>query len=197
MRASILLLLNGVDALTLVRARCLTTRARTAMLASDGEVLMLGAYPFYTRQPTALMDEVFAVNEARVRSCLSDTAVVQRIGSSAIRGMPGIPVVDMLAAQPEWPPSQAQLAALAAAGFEAKGMAPHAADDMWFFGGDGPPGVGHCVLHVVQTINPFVAESRAFVMATPCGITPKDTTGHLIAPGYSYLAFLQGSLRAK
>eukprot|EP00966_Prymnesium_polylepis_P070099 1629786-Prymnesium_polylepis.1 len=96
---------------------------------------MLGDYPFYSQQPTAMMDEVFAENEARVRACLGDTVTVHRIGSSAIRGMPGTPVIDMLAAVPIWPPSKEQLGSLAAEGFESKGMASHAPDDMWFFGG--------------------------------------------------------------
>ena len=56
------------------------------------------------------------------------------------------------------------LAALQAAGFEAKGLADHAEHDMWFFGGDGPSGtLGRCVLHVVREGNAFVKHSLDFV----------------------------------
>jgi GrpB-like predicted nucleotidyltransferase (UPF0157 family) len=137
---------------------------------AEAEVLMLGAYPFYTTQPTAAMDDVYARNEEKVRQALGDGSLqgrllaIHRIGSSAINGLPGTPVVDMLAVTREWPPDAAQLAALQAAGFEAKGLADHAEDDMWFFGGDGPSGtLGRCVLHVVREGNAFVKHSLDFV----------------------------------
>ena len=140
------------------------------MASDEGEIIMLGAYPFYTKQPTAAMEAVFARNEEKIRQALGDGSLqgrllaIHRIGSSAIKGMPGTPVVDMLAVTREWPPDEAQLAALAAAGFEAKGRADHAADDLWFFGGDGPSGtLGRSVLHVVKEGNPWAKESLDFV----------------------------------
>jgi hypothetical protein len=133
-----------------------------------GEVIMLGDYPFYARQPTARMDAVFDRNAARARTSLGEDNVVdvRRVGSSAIPGMPGTPVVDMLAICRRWPPDAAALTALAAepAGFVAQGLASHAEDDLWFFGGDGPPGtLGRSVLHVVAEDNPWARDAVAFV----------------------------------
>ena len=142
----------------------------------EGAVTMLGAYPFYDQQPTHAMSEVFRRLSAAARRALHGgrpacVAEVFQIGSSAIPGMPGTPVVDMVAVlrgQGATPPSAAQRAALAAAGFPGPGtLSDHAGDDTWFFGGDDPtalPGtLGRAVLHVVSEGNPWVADAKAFV----------------------------------
>ena len=80
--------------------------------------------------------------------------------------MPGTPVVDMIAECRAWPPTTAQVEALARAGFDDHGLAPHAEDDQWFYGGDegaAPGTLGRCVVHVVRKGNPWIAEAAAFV----------------------------------
>jgi GrpB-like predicted nucleotidyltransferase (UPF0157 family) len=151
---------------------------------ADGEVLLLGSYPFYMVQPQAAMDGVFARHRPSVERALNsggeggasssssssseDSNVVEiaRIGSSAIPGMPGTPVVDMVAVCRHVPPTAAQRAALADAGFPGPGtLADHAEGDYWWFGGDtaaASGALGRCVLHVVAAGNPWVAQAKAF-----------------------------------
>eukprot|EP00308_Calcidiscus_leptoporus_P009838 CAMPEP_0119377720 /NCGR_PEP_ID=MMETSP1334-20130426/46334_1 /TAXON_ID=127549 /ORGANISM="Calcidiscus leptoporus, Strain RCC1130" /LENGTH=232 /DNA_ID=CAMNT_0007396725 /DNA_START=65 /DNA_END=763 /DNA_ORIENTATION=- len=148
---------------------CHSSRALplVAMQAST-DILWLGDYPFYTVQPTAGMDAAFARNSERVRAALGADEVlsISRVGSSAVVGMPGTPVVDMVAVCKAWPPTASQLDALNRAGFDDRGLAPHAEDDRWFYGGDegaAPGTLGRCVVHVVREGNPWTAEAEAFV----------------------------------
>ncbi len=77
-------------------------------------MIMLGDYPFYIVQPTEEMDKVFEANAEMVRKALGDSLTsIRRVGSSAIKGMPGTPVVDLCACVKEFPLSEGQLAALA------------------------------------------------------------------------------------
>ena len=135
------------------------------------EILQLGDYPFYMVQPSAAMDDVFARHCSGVEHALNsggnNVIEVVRIGSSAIRGMPGTPVVDMLAVVRHVPPTDSQRAALGAAGFPGPGtLTDHTAEDWWWFGGDAGAAsgtLGRCVLHVVAGGNPWIAQAKAFV----------------------------------
>ena len=84
-----------------------------------------------------------------------------------VRGMPGTPVVDMLAVVRHVPPTDSQRAALGAAGFPGPGtLTDHTAEDWWWFGGDAGAAsgtLGRCVLHVVAEDNPWIAQAKAFV----------------------------------
>mmetsp|Transcript_10334 Transcript_10334/g.22500 ORF Transcript_10334/g.22500 Transcript_10334/m.22500 type:complete len:206 (-) Transcript_10334:54-671(-) len=136
--------------------------------SAGADILWLGDYPFYTIQPTAEMDDAFERNSARVQAALGADQVVSisRIGSSAVVGMPGTPVVDMVAVCKAWPPTAAQVHALSDMGFDDHGLAPHAGEDRWFYGGDegaAPGTLGRSVVHVVREGNPWVAEAEAFV----------------------------------
>ena len=94
-------------------------------------------------------------------------ASIKLMGSSAIRGMPGTPVVDLCACLKEFPLTEAQLAALAENGFP-KPMPnqSHGHGGTWFFGGgEGiPPGhLGRSCLHVMKDDNPWIKDATDYV----------------------------------
>lgn len=131
-----------------------------------GEIIMLSGYPFYTKgpDPKAIEKVAARVEDTLERTCGDQLKGVSRMGSSAIAGIAGTPVCDMLAQIDPWPLADEAKERLAAAGYEFKGGAPHAPQDEWFFGGDGQPGhLGRVVLHTVPVGSDFCREMKAFV----------------------------------
>lgn len=132
-----------------------------------GEILVLSDYPFYVKgPPQAEIAKAAAQCEAVLKEACGDQLVeVERMGSSAIPGIAGTPVCDVLAQMNPWPVSDEAKAKLAAKGYECKGAAVyHDPEDEWFFGGPGQPGhLGRIVLHTVPAGSRFVSDMRAFV----------------------------------
>ena len=69
----------------------------------DGDVLMIqgstNPYPFYIKQPTAEMTDLFKKYESVLRDVLGEDVVsVYSIGSGAIPGMAGSPMIDFILA---------------------------------------------------------------------------------------------------
>ena len=80
----------------------------------EGEILMLqgksGLCPFYMKQPKERMDLLFSKYENLLRKSLGDDIVaVFPMGSPAIPGMVGSPMVDILLAMKNSPPTDAQV----------------------------------------------------------------------------------------
>ena len=80
----------------------------------EGEILMLqgksGLCPFYMKQPKERMDRLFSKYENLLRKSLGDDVVaVYAMGSGAIPGMAGSPMVDILLAMKNSPPTDAQV----------------------------------------------------------------------------------------
>jgi len=144
-----------------------------------GEILLLSGYPFYVQGPP---QDVLAHVTAQVKANLIEACAaaakdgdekpivvvaVDRFGSSAIPGMPGTPVCDVLAQISPWPLSDLAKRRLAKAGFDCQGISEHHADggkDEWFFCGAGTPGhLGRAILHTVPAGHAFVWHMQAFV----------------------------------
>ena len=91
---------------------------------------------------------------------------IERIGSSAIPGMPGTAAVDLVIGSTNFPPTKEQIESLVKAGFEDKGYAPHdhKKEDYWFSGGEEVPysNLGCIVLHVESSTNQNLKAYRAF-----------------------------------
>ena len=130
------------------------------------DVILLSGYPFYLHgvDPSAVQAVFENTRSVLKDRCGEQLVSVQRIGSSAIAGMAGTPVCDIVAEVSPWPLHDATKAKLAKAGYECHGRAPHATEhDEWFFGGDGKPGhVGRVVVHTVPIGSEFIRETRAF-----------------------------------
>ena len=76
----------------------------------EGEILMLQGYPFYMKQPKEKMDRLFSKYENILRKSLGDDVVaVYSMGSGAIPGMVGSPMLDILLALKNSPPTEAQV----------------------------------------------------------------------------------------
>lgn len=133
------------------------------------DIIMLGSYPFYLKQ--APYDQLLASldrNSKRIHSALGEDCLeMLHIGSTAIKGIPGTPIIDILAVCRSLDaPDVNQIKRLEANGFEDKGKAPHTSGDSWFYGGDpsSQPGtMGRAVVHIVAQGNPFIEASKAFV----------------------------------
>eukprot|EP00571_Detonula_confervacea_P009147 CAMPEP_0172319786 /NCGR_PEP_ID=MMETSP1058-20130122/38700_1 /TAXON_ID=83371 /ORGANISM="Detonula confervacea, Strain CCMP 353" /LENGTH=214 /DNA_ID=CAMNT_0013034907 /DNA_START=228 /DNA_END=872 /DNA_ORIENTATION=- len=131
----------------------------------NNDVIMLSGYPFYINGPNP--SDVQAVFEKTQRilqdTCGDQLVSVERMGSSAIDGIAGTPVCDIVAELSPWPMNEQNKAKLEEAGYECQGSAPHTDKDEWFFGGDGEPGhLGRVVLHSVPKGSEFVQDMRAF-----------------------------------
>eukprot|EP01059_Diplonema_ambulator_P023094 TRINITY_DN3849_c0_g1_i1.p1 TRINITY_DN3849_c0_g1~~TRINITY_DN3849_c0_g1_i1.p1 ORF type:complete len:221 (+),score=65.25 TRINITY_DN3849_c0_g1_i1:46-663(+) len=136
-------------------------------------MVMLGNYPFYFNGvPPDEARAVYEEHKARVEEILGDNVKrISRMGSSAIDGIAGTPVVDILVEVNSKPLKVCEVKKMEAAGYEFRGTAPHNEDDEWFFGGDSKPGhLGRVVIHTAlygcsyaQTLNAFVA----YVKVTP------------------------------
>ena len=139
------------------------------MASSDlgPDVVMLSGYPFYMKgaDPAALQ-AIADKTRAELTEILGpQLKSLTRMGSSAIDGIAGTPICDLLAEiSPPHPVGDDLKAKLAAKGFECKGPAPHNPNDEWYFGGEGKPGhLGRIVLHTVPEGDAFVHEMRVFV----------------------------------
>jgi len=133
---------------------------------TNEDVIMLSGYPFYVHgvDPRAARS-VFEKTRSVLRDTCGDQLVsAHRTGSSAIDGMAGTPVCDVVAEVSPWPLRGENRARLEAAGYICHGSAPHGTEhDEWYFGGDGKPGhLGRVVLHTVPEGAGFVRETRAF-----------------------------------
>lgn len=86
------------------------------------------------------------------------------VGSSAIKGMPGSPIVDLAIVIATLPPAAPILTALESIGYDYRGAAPHDRNDHWAMGGEGPKGhLGRVVLHITPSGSDFVDHAVAFV----------------------------------
>lgn len=122
--------------------------------------------PFYSVQPAAEIAAVYEKESARIVEALGEAlrAGPMHMGSSAIRGMPGTPVVDVVVAVEQLPPPPEVIAALELAGYAYRGPAPHDREDHWAMGGDGAKGhLGRVVLHITIPDSRFLRSARAFV----------------------------------
>jgi len=63
------------------------------------DIVMLGVYPFYVKQmPFDQLLDSFNRNSGRIYRALGEECLeVIHIGSTAIKGMPGTPIVDLMA----------------------------------------------------------------------------------------------------
>jgi len=129
-------------------------------------IIMLSGYPFYLNGPNPRdVQTVFEKTQSILEDVCGDQLVsAQRMGSSAIDGIAGTPVCDIVAELSPWPINEENKAKLEEAGYECRGRAPHDENDEWFFGGDGKPGhLGRVVLHSVPKGSEFVRDMKAFV----------------------------------
>ena len=150
---------------------------------SEGEILMLEGYPFYMKQPTDKMNKLFEKYESVLQQSLGKDCVgVYSMGSGAIPGMVGPPMIDILLAMKNEPPTEDQLAKLKELniGLIGDGKSPHNPKDTWFqnldfpnqenfeeFKIDGahPPDghLGRLILHFVHYQNPWVGQVLCYV----------------------------------
>lgn len=133
---------------------------------NSSDVIMLSGYPFYIHgvDPSDVQS-VFEKTRSVLQDMCGDQLVsAHRMGSSAIDGIAGTPVCDIVAEVSPWPLNKENKAKLEEAGYECRGSAPHDIEnDEWFFGGDGKPGhLGRVVLHTVPKGSEFVRDTRAF-----------------------------------
>jgi len=123
--------------------------------------------PFYTTQPRELLRAVYASESARLASALGPAGILMgpaHIGSSAIAGMPGTPVVDIAVQLASFPPSDEVIGALANNGYTYKGASPHDEADHWCMGGTGKPGhLGRTVVHLSKPGSNFYGDAVAYV----------------------------------
>lgn len=127
---------------------------------------MLSGYPFYVNgpDPKAIAEVAEKTRAVLEQACGDQLKAVDRMGSSAIDGIAGTPVCDILAQLSPWPMTEDAKKRMTEAGYEFKGNAPHDPRDEWFWGGDGKPGhVGRVVLHTVPQGSEFVRDMKAFV----------------------------------
>ena len=140
--------------------------ASSAEQNNDEDIIMLSGYPFYLRGPdpkaiAGIADKTRAVLES---TCGTQLKSVDLMGSSAIDGLAGTPVCDIIAQFSPWPMSEAAKEKMAIAGYEFRGTAMHDAQDEWFWGGEGKPGhLGRVALHIVPEGSKFVRDMKAFV----------------------------------
>ena len=153
----------------------------------DGEILMLqgstNPYPFYIKQPMVKMSDLFKKYESVLRGVLGEDVVsVYSIGSGAIPGMAGSPMIDFVLAMKNSPPTEEQYAKLKAAnvGLIGDGKSPHDPGDTWFQNLDFPPSgdfeafkvngvfppdgyLGRLTIHFVHYNSPFIRKALCFV----------------------------------
>jgi len=152
-------------------------------MCDDGEILMLEGYPFYMKQPTENMNKLFTKYETILRQKLgNDVVAVYPMGSGAIPGMVGSPMIDILLGMKNAPPTEEQIAKLKEIniGFIGDGNSPHDPNDTWFQNLDFPtednfdefkingvfPGDGHLgriILHFNHYKNPWLTSAICFV----------------------------------
>ena len=151
--------------------------------SNEGEVLMLEGYPFYMKQPTVKINTFFNKYESVLRQSLGDDIVaVFSIGSGAIPDMVGSPMIDILLAMKNAPPTEAQFSKLKEVNIAliGDGKSPHDPNDTWFQNLDFPPTenfeefkvngafppdgyLGRLTLHFVHYQNPFIGNALCFV----------------------------------
>ena len=132
----------------------------------ESDVLILSDYPFYINgpDPNDIAKVAQKVKTIMEMACGDQLRSVNRMGSSAVDGISGTPVCDILAEVTPWPLSDEAKQKLAESGYECKGKAPHDDQDEWYWGGDGKPGhLGRVVLHTVPEGSEFVRDMQAFV----------------------------------
>ena len=137
-------------------------------------------YPFYTKQPTEKMIRLFDMYKKIFEEKFGDALFsVNQMGSGAIKGMVGSPLIDMIVAIKNYPPTAEQLEVMKELNivFMKGGKAPHAPDDTWMCSIDFPPGedfdeykidgkfppeghLGRIVVHLIKHTNPFVIRYR-------------------------------------
>ena len=124
---------------------------------------------FYNTQPTTEILNVVDKESTKIRNALGSNNIKRgpvHVGSSAIKGMPGSPVIDLaIEVSGSFPPSPSLIEELEAIGYDYKGSAPHDKDDHWAMGGaDVPKGhIGRAVLHIVPSGSRFIDNARSFV----------------------------------
>eukprot|EP01090_Pellita_catalonica_P007587 TRINITY_DN18178_c0_g1_i2.p1 TRINITY_DN18178_c0_g1~~TRINITY_DN18178_c0_g1_i2.p1 ORF type:complete len:189 (-),score=38.51 TRINITY_DN18178_c0_g1_i2:430-996(-) len=110
---------------------------------------------------------VFVKESTKIKNVLADQVVaIYHVGSTAIIGMPGTPVVDILVGSKTFPPSMEIIEKMKTVGFEYSGKAPHDENDTWFMGGTGVSGkgsFGRCTCHWMSVDNEAVENLKAYV----------------------------------
>lgn len=132
----------------------------------DDLIIMLSGYPFYINGPDPESVKQVAEKAASILqdACGDHLVSVNRMGSSAIDGIAGTPVCDLIVELSPWPMTKTAKARMENAGYTCQGIAPHDSQDEWFWGGDGEPGhLGRVVLHTVPEGSDFVRDMKAFV----------------------------------
>ena len=150
---------------------------------NEGEILFLKGYPFYMKQPTAKMNDLFMKYELMLRDVLGEDVVsVYSIGSGAIPGMVGSPMIDLILAMKNYPPTEEQLTKLKSVnlGLIGDGKSPHDPNDTWLqnldfpssgdfeafkVNGAFPPDgyLGRLSVHVVHYKNQFIGKALCFI----------------------------------
>jgi len=134
---------------------------------NEKDVIMLSGYPFYMNGPDPkAIAAVADKTRISLESILGANKLksFNRMGSSAIDGIAGTPVCDLLVEISPWPMSNDDKEKMALSGYEYKGTSPHDAQDEWFWGGDGKPGhLGRIVLHTIPEGSEFRRDMKAFV----------------------------------
>jgi len=176
-------------------AQCSTQSARSLAQCSTQSAKHVVRSPiridsntlFYVDQPTDQLRAVYAEESSRIMSAFetyqslhnsanSDAPCLSRavadgphhIGSSAIVGMPGTPIVDMAVqlGPGHFPPSQAMVECLSNVGYEYMGASPHDRDDHWCMGGTAGARkgeLGRTVLHLSAPGTSFLHNAVSFV----------------------------------
>lgn len=135
-------------------------------LTETDNVIMLSGYPFYVNGPDPKAIAAVADNTRLdlEKACGSALKAVDRMGSSAIDGIAGTPVCDLIVQLSPWPMTDDAKAKLAEMGYSFEGTPPHDPQDEWFFGGKAKPGhLGRVVMHTVPEGSDFVSDMKAFV----------------------------------
>jgi len=171
-----------------LRVKNITYTTKMSDNDGEGEILMMqgksGLCPFYMKQPKERMDLLFSKYENLLRKSLGDDIVaVFPMGSPAIPGMVGSPMVDILLAMKNSPPTDAQMSKLKELNLGLIGEklgSPHDPNDTWFqnldfptqdnfdefkLNGEFPPDgyLGRLSVHSLHYQNPFIGNTLCFV----------------------------------
>src|SRR5690348_5175323 len=123
------------------------------MATSPGSVKEIQDEPlnFFHEQPFDKLRSIFEHNNQELLKALPAITKIYQVGSSSIKGMPGMLAVDMVAIAPEWPLGEQILSQLSNLGWRYLGNSPHAGENgLWFHNG-GPLEIENTT-HKVSTV---------------------------------------------
>ncbi|KAL7553231.1 hypothetical protein ACHAWF_017314 [Thalassiosira exigua] len=143
-----------------------STAFRRMMMSSDDVIYVDDDTPFYTKQPTAELNQIFQTESKRIASALGGhvTSDPLHIGSTAIKGLPGTPVVDIAFSIREFPANDDVVSKLSKIGYDYKGPSPHDdKNDCWAMGGNAKKGhLGRVIVHMSRDGSDFCENAAAF-----------------------------------